>query len=46
VKRDCQFDGLCAIQSSRDFVAFQFKEIDKQIEDLPIVIDDQDSASL
>jgi hypothetical protein len=46
MKRKGQFDGLCAIPGSRDLVSFEFEKIDKQIEDLPIVIDNQDSASL
>src|SRR6185369_5290656 len=46
MKRKGEFDGLCAIQRRRDFITFEFEKIDKQIEDLPIIIDDQDSASL
>src|SRR5690242_234297 len=39
-----QIDRFRAVSSGRDFVIFELKKLHQQIEDLPIVIDDQDAA--
>jgi hypothetical protein len=39
-----QIDSFRTVGGGRDFVAFNFKEFDEQIDDLPVVIDDQDAA--
>jgi hypothetical protein len=39
-----QLESFRAIAGAGDFVAFQFEQLEQQIEYFPVVIDDQDSA--
>lgn len=44
VERDGELESFRAIESGRDLVTFDLEQLNQQIEDLPIVIDDQDAA--
>ena len=45
-KRDGELEGFRAVESGRDLVTFDLEQLYQQIEDLPIVIDDQDAATV
>jgi hypothetical protein len=41
-----EVESFQAVESGRDLVTFDFEQFNQQIQDLPIVIDNQDSAPL
>jgi hypothetical protein len=41
-----QIDTFCAVSGGRDLIAFQFEQINQKFKYIPVVVDNQDSASV